>query len=428
MADTILPQESGVRTHKLGSKRTEVTAEALQLKDWKSDTEIALLVQTPGKYRIGPRVTLVCDKPGRGAAELRYMRDGRTRWMGLGGWPEVSVAEMRRKAEAAIELRTQGIDPLEKKAADKRAAAVAAAKAMTFGQVTARFLTVRESGWRNPKHRQQWRNTLTTYATPINDLPVSEIDTPAVLSVLTPIWTTKPETGSRVAGRIEAILDYAGVQGWRDRNMANPARWKGNLEWALPAKSKVRKVKHHAALPYRELPAFMRVLDTRQGIAGLALRFLILTAARSGEVRLARWSEIDLKAKVWVIPEGRMKAERQHRVPLSAAAIAVLRDAEQLRNAKDGLLFEGMKQNNPLSDMTLGAVLRRLGRADLTVHGFRSTFRDWCAESNYSREVAEAALAHVQGDKTEAAYFRSDLFDQRRKLMDAWARFCSSKA
>jgi len=427
MADTILPRAGATQTGK-GIRRPTGATEAWQAKGWKSDAEIGRLVQIPGKYRIGPRVTLVCDKPGRGAAELRYMHEGRTRWMGLGGWPEVSVAAMRRKAEAAIELRAQGVDPLEQRAADKRAAAVAVAKAMTFSQVTARFLVVRESSWRSPKHRQQWHNSLATYAVSINDLPVSEIDTPAVLRVLTPIWPTKPETGSRVAGRIEAILDYAGVQGWRDRNMANPARWKGNLEWALPAKNKVRKVVHHAALPYPELPAFLRVLDTRQGIAGLALRLLILTAVRSGEVRLARWSEIDLQTKVWIIPAERMKAARQHRVPLSAAAIAVLRDVEPLRTAGDSLIFEGMKQNTPLSDMTLSAVLRRLGRGELTVHGFRSTFRDWCAESNYPRELAEAALAHTLGDKTEAAYFRSDLFDQRRKLMDGWARFCGSKA
>ena len=188
----------------------------------------------------------------------------------------------------------------------------------------------------------------------------------------------------------------------------------------------MRKVKHHAALPHQELPTFMRVLATRQGLAGLALRFLILTGARSGEVRLACWSEIDLTAKVWRIPEDRMKGGRPHRVPLSAAAIAVLRQVEPAHSTEGGLIFEGMKKGTPLSDMTLGAVLKRLGRGDLTVHGFRSTFRDWCAEQNYPRELAEAALAHVTGDKTEAAYFRSDLLDQRRKLMDAWAVFATA--
>jgi integrase len=411
----------GKPTHKSASTVFEV----LKARDWLTDPEIAELVQQPGKYRIGPRVTLACARPGRGTAELRYMLHGRTRWMGLGGWPEVSVVEIRRKAEAAVELLHQGIDPLEQKAAEKQAAAVAAARSTTFARAASRYLADNETAWRNPKHRAQWRSTLTTYAASIANTPVADIDTPAVYAAISPIWSGKPETASRVRGRIEAVLGYAIAQRWRPG--PNPATWKGNLEHLLPKKGKVRVVKHHAALPYHELPEFMRELATRDGVAVLALRFLILTAARSGEVRLARWNEVDLRRDVWVVPPSRMKAHREHRVPLSKTALAVLQGMQPLRQSGDSLIFPGMKRDTPLSDMTMTAVLRRMGRGDLTAHGFRSTFRTWCAEETSTpNHVAEQALAHAIGNAVEAAYRRGDLFAKRVELMDAWGNYCGN--
>jgi integrase len=417
---------AGKPTHKPAAGQSARSVEQLKASGWLTDAQIARLVQTPGPYRIGPRVTLRSDRPGRGSAELRFMRNGRTRWMGLGGWPEVLVAEMRHKADAAMDLLRQGIDPLEQKAADKQAAAVAAARAISFSQAAERYLAGHAAAWRNPKHRQQWQNTLATHARAIADIPVADIDAPAVLRVLTPIWTSVPETASRLRGRIEAVLDFARVQKWRDG--PNPATWKGNLALVLPARSKVRAVKHHAALPWPELPEFLTRLVGGQGVAALALQFLILTAVRSGEVRGARWAEIDLAKRTWSIPPGRMKAGKEHRVPLSDAALDVLRQVAPWRRADD-LVFPGMKRGAPLSDMSLTAVLRRTGRGDLTVHGFRSSFRDWVAETtHYPNHVVEQALAHTIGNQVEAAYRRGDLFSKRQELMAAWARYCSGVA
>jgi integrase len=344
--------------------------------------------------------------------------------MGLGSAGDIGLGMARDQASAARLLLTQGIDPIDHRDAQKAAAKVEAAKAITFETFAGQFMNDHDAGLKNAKHRQQWRNTLATYAYPvIGRVPVSEIDTPMVLKVLQPIWNTRPETASRVRGRIEVILDAAKVSQLRDGD--NPARWRGHLSLVLPALSKVRAVEHHAALDWRELPAFVANLREREGVAAQALLSAILCASRSGEVRLARWREIDIENKVWTIPADRMKARRIHRVPLSAPAIALL---EAMPRRDDGdLIFPGAVKGKPMSDMTLTAVLRRMKRGDLTAHGFRSTFKDWCRErTNFADVLSEMALAHVTGTKTQQAYGRSDLFDARRPLMDAWASYATS--
>jgi integrase len=298
---------------------------------------------------------------------------------------------------------------------------------ITFSQVANAYIAAHERSWRNAKHRQQWRSTLDTYADPLlGRLPVAQVMVGDVMRALEPIWYARTETASRLRGRIEAVLDYAAARGWRTSE--NPARWRGHLDNLLPARSKVAKVKHHTALPWREIGAFMATLAKEQGVSALALRFAIMTAARTSEVIGARWSEINLNEAVWTVPAGRMKAYREHRVPLSEGALEVLRTMANVRTHQkaDGFVFPGGKPSKPLSSMALLMLLRRMGRGDLTAHGFRSTFRDWCAEAtNYPREVAEAALAHTLRDKTEAAYQRGDLMEKRRRLMAEWATFCS---
>ena len=292
---------------------------------------------------------------------------------------------------------------------------------MTFDQCADAYLAAHRAGWRNAKHAAQWSSTLATYVSPIfGNLPVQAIDVALVTKALEPIWTAKPETASRMRGRIESILDWAKVRGYRDGE--NPARWRGHLDHLLPARAKVSKVRHHAALPYDELAGFMGKLRAQGGTSARALEFAILTAARTGEVIGARWAEIDLPGKTWTIPAERMKAGREHRVPLSAAALAILETQAAL--TENEFVFPG-QQRAGLSDMALWMALRAMGRDDLTVHGFRSTFRDWAAErTNFPREVAEGALAHSLTDKVEAAYRRGDLFDKRRRLMTAWADHC----
>jgi integrase len=288
------------------------------------------------------------------------------------------------------------------------------------------YIAAHEGSWRNPKHRQQWRNTLAAEAYPhMGELPAADVDTAHVMAALEPIWRTKPETATRLRGRIEAVLAYAKARGWRSGE--NPARWRGHVANMLPKRSKVAPVVHHAALPWRDVAAFMADLRAEGGLAPRALELTILTAARSGEVLNARWPEFDLDEAVWTVPAERMKGGKQHRVPLAPAAVALLRSLLVLRDAKRGdWVFPGARTARPLSNMAMEMVLRRMERGDLTVHGFRSSFRDWCAESTgYQREVAEAALAHTLGDKVEAAYRRGDLFEKRRRLMEDWATFCA---
>ena len=358
----------------------------------------------------------------------RYMLDGRPRWMGLGPLAIYGLQDARARALDARRLRHEGIDPIEARKDRRMRARLDAAKAITFKECAETYIKAHRAGWRNAKHAAQWEATLATYAERvIGCLPVAAIDTALVLKVLEPIWTTKPETAGRVRGRIECILDWAKVRGYRAGE--NPARWRGHLDKLLPARSKVRRVEHHAALPYAELPSFLANLREQEGIAACALEFLILTAARTGEVIGARWSELDLLDKTWTVPAVRMKAHREHRVPLSARALDIVQKLSALRPADEAVdfVFPGGKAGAPLSNMAFLMLLRRMERADLTAHGFRSTFRTWAAErTGFQREVIQAALAHTMESKVEVAYQRGDLFEKRRRLMTAWGDFCAS--
>ena len=389
----------------------------------------------PGRYGDGNGLYLFVRSAEARFWVFRYTRGGKMREMGLGrAGPDdaaVKLVEARERAADLLKLVRAGIDPLNQRDDEaKKAAAeaqLAAIRGITFRTVAERYLEAHEKTWRNPKHRTQWRNTLDTYAHPhFGDLPVGDIGTEHVLAALEPIWRVKPETATRVRGRIESVLDYATARDWRAGE--NPARWRGHLANLLPARGKVAPVEHHAALPWADIGAFLPLLKTQAGVAAHALHFLILTAARSGEVLGARWAEIDLATKLWTVPAARMKAGREHRVPLSEPALAVMKDMAKLR-ARDSIeafVFPGATEDRPLSIMAMTMVLRRMKRGDLTVHGFRSTFRDWVGEATGTpREVAEAALAHALADKTEAAYARGDLFAKRVRLMDSWAKFCA---
>jgi integrase len=391
----------------------------------------------PGRYCDGDGLYLLVKKSGARFWVFRYKVNGsKLREAGLGrageGRNSVRLAEARDKASALFRQVKNGVDPLAARdaagAAAKAAAQDAAGKRVTFREAARRFIDGHTPSWRNPKHAAQWGATIATYVNPdFGDLPVGDIATAHVLAAVEPIWLTKPETASRLRGRIERILDFAKTRGWRLGE--NPAAWKGHLALILPARSKVRKVEHHAALPWREIGEFMLSLKGQAGVGARALRFAILTAARSGEVRGARWSEIDMSAATWVVPADRMKGGREHRVPLSGPAFDILREMAQVRvsNEPDALVFPGRDAGRPLSDMSLTAVLRRMGRGELTAHGFRSSFRDWAAETTaYPAELVEMALAHAVGNKVEAAYRRGDLFEKRRRLMDDWATHCST--
>ncbi len=350
----------------------------------------------------------------------------RVREMGLGSaatGSEVTLADARAQAAEARQLVKSGLDPIEERV--KAAAAAAAAKegAVTFAVAADRLIESMESGWRNAKHRQQWRNTLATYAAPISDMPVESIGLDDVLGVLAPIWQEKPETASRVRGRIERVLAYAKTRGWREG--VNPAVWRGNLDTVLPKQDRLTRG-HHKALPYSDVPAFMAELRERDALSARLLEFTILTACRTGETIGARWDEIDWNKAVWTIPKERMKAKVQHRVPLSDAALAILAPLREV--AISDYVFPGQKPSKPLSTMTMLALLRRMGHGgEITTHGFRSAFSDWCSErTGFSAELREMALAHTIANKAEAAYRRGDLLDKRRELMEAWADWCQS--
>ena len=355
----------------------------------------------------------------------RFMLEGRAREMGLGPLHTVSMAEARSKARDCRKQVLEGIDPIEARQGKRAAARLAAATAMTFEQCGDAYIAAQKAGWKNPKHAAQWPSTLSTYVYPVfGALPVQAIDTGLVMKAIEPIWTAKPETASRVRGRIESVLDWAKARGYREGE--NPARWKGHLENLLPARSKVATVEHHAALPYPEIADFIASLREQKGIAARALEYLILTAARTSEVIGATWAEIDLEARLWTIPGSRMKAGREHRVPLSEPVLAIL---DQLAKARTGeFVFPGWRMGKPLSNMAMLKLLGRMGRGDLTAHGFRSTFSDWAAEqTNTPSEVREMALAHTVSDKVEAAYRRGDLFLKRRELAEAWAKYCEAR-
>jgi len=385
----------------------------------------------PGRYGDGDGLYLLVRDNGTAFWLFRYVLGGKMREMGLGrarGRNAVALADARAAAAPLHRLVLNGVDPLNQRKAEAEAARAAAqaeqARAITFRTVAGYYIDAHEAGWRNTKHALQWRATLKSYVFDrFGDIPVGKVGTAEVLAALEPIWTTKPETASRVRGRIEAVLDYAKTREWRSGE--NPAAWRGHLDNLLPARSKVAKVEHHAALPWRDIAAFMIDLRQQNGVGARALEFAIVTAARSGEVRGATWGEIDLDDALWVIAAERMKAAREHRVPLSEPALALLRQMAELRTdaSPDGIVFPGMRRRQPLSDMSLTAVLRRMGRGDLTAHGFRSSFSDWCAETGRPSDIREAALAHVVGDKAVAAYQRGDLLERRRELMAAWVAF-----
>lgn len=374
----------------------------------------------PGLHFVGgvAGLALQVTSPGARSWILRVMIAGKRREMGLGGFPDVTLAGAKDAARAARLKIREGIDPIDDVKARRSALSAARAAAMTFSEAAMAYISTMEVKWTNSKHASQWRNTLATYAYPvIGNIYVRDIDPSHVMRVLEPIWLTKTETATRLRGRLEKILDWSRVRGYRDGE--NPARWRGHLDLLLPTPGKVQKIEHHPALPFTKIGDFMSKLREQEGSGARALEFAILTAARSGEVRGAVWDEVDLIAATWTIPASRMKAKREHRVALSDEALALL---ESLPRSGD-LIFPNRK-GEKLSDMTLTAVLRRMERSDITAHGFRSTFRDWCSEhTNYPREVAEMALAHTIGDKVEAAYRRGDLFEKRRLMMRDWGKF-----
>ncbi|WP_087724472.1 tyrosine-type recombinase/integrase [Pandoraea sp. PE-S2T-3] len=378
----------------------------------------------PGLYSDGAGLYLQITRGGVKSWLFRYMRNRQARGMGLGPVHTVSLSDARIKALEVRKLLLEGVDPLDAKQQNRASTEASALKTTTFDECATAYIDVHSSGWKNAKHADQWRNTLATYASPyFGSLPIADIDTGLVMKVLEPIWISKTETASRLRGRIESVLDWATARGHRTGE--NPARWKGHLDHLLPKRSKVQAVVHHAALPYVDAPKFMVQLRATNTMAAKALELLILTATRTSEVIEARWDEFDLRAEIWRIPAERMKAGKEHRIPLSPAAKVLL---EHMRSIKQNeFVFPGQRKDKPLSNMALLQLLKRMGRTDLTAHGFRSTFRDWVGETtHYPREVAEAALAHLLKDKAEAAYARGDLFEKRAAMMTDWSAHLAS--
>ena len=380
-------------------------------------------IKEAGMHGDGAGLWLKVTAGGSKSWILRYTMAGRERWTGLGPYPDVSLVEARDKAMAWRKQVRAGADPMKAKQEALAATRIEQAKTVTFAWCAAQYIESHRAGWKNVKHAEQWVSTLAMYAEPVmGKMNVALVDTEHVVRVLQPIWNSKPETASRLRGRIESILSWASAR--RLRSGDNPARWKGHLDSLFPARTKISRTRHFAALPWKDTRAFIISLNAQAGVGALALRFTILTAARSGEVRGMVWDEVDLSARLWVIPAERMKAGREHRIPLSDAAVALLRQQEQVLLAGVNLVFPSVRDHKPLSDMTLTAVLRRMQRNDLTVHGFRSTFRDWAAEAtDYPQEMAEMALAHVVSNKVEAAYRRGDMLEKRREMMQKWAEF-----
>lgn len=376
-------------------------------------------ITEPGRHPVGtvPGLMLLVRINGVKGWILRTVIRGKRADIGLGGYPAVTLADATKAAREKREAIANGKDPRAEKKAAKAAL-------MTFSKAAGEYIALHRAGWKNAKHAQQWENTLETYVFPtIGNLPVKEVETPHVLEILTPHWTTKNETMVRVRNRIELVLSWTMASGHRERGL-NPAAWRGHLDQALPKPSKVNKRQHHASMPWPDLPAFMQKLALIEGMGARALAFIILTAVRSGEALGATWAEIDLDAKVWTIPAERMKAGRTHRVPLSDRAVNLLEALPRMDG--EPLVFFGQKKGRPLSDMTLTMMLRR-NAPGYTTHGFRSTFRDWAAENtSHPGEVAEMALAHAVGNATEAAYRRGDLFAKRVVLMADWARYVTT--
>ena len=395
-------------------------------------------LKAPGLHSDGGGLYLQISANGARSWIFRYRMGGRKtpRDMGLGSLNDVSLAAARLNAAAKRGQIQQGIDPIEARKRDKVVAALDLSKAITFKDCAEAYIAAHREGWRNEKHAAQWTATLEAYAYPkLGKLPVRDVDVGHVLKVLEQkcddlegkptFWSGKTETASRVRGRIEVILDWAKVRQYRAGE--NPARWRGNLEHSLPARNKVQKVTHHAALPYAEMGTFMQSLRHEEATAARALEFLILTATRTSEAIGVRWDEIDQDKALWVIPADRMKTGKEHRIPLSAPALAIIKQLAKTKESE--FVFPGVKKGKALSTNALLKHLTRMDRNDITAHGFRSTFRDWAAEStNYPRDVAEMALAHTIGDKVEAAYRRGDLMEKRKRMMDDWAKFCGTVA
>lgn len=381
-------------------------------------------LKLPGNHAVGgvAGLYLYVNESNARSWILRAMVGGKRRHMGLGGFPDVTLAQAREKARQAREVIAQGMDPIAERLANKSALLARQSLEKTFRQAVQSYLEVHGDTWKNSKHRAQWNSTIETYAHPVmGHLLLRDIGQEQILQVLEPIWKSKTETASRVRGRIESVLDWATARKYRAGD--NPARWKGHLDKLLAAPSKVNTVKHHRALAVVETESFVTELRKRSGTAARALEFAIFCAARSGEVRGATWSEISIEARLWTVPAARMKAGKAHRVPLSDAALLALGE----RGEKNGVdLIFPASRGKPLSDMSMTAVMRRM-KVDAVPHGFRSTFRDWVGEhTNFPRELAEQALAHVLESKVEAAYRRGDALEKRRAMMNAWAVFCTT--
>ncbi|MDH6150519.1 MULTISPECIES: tyrosine-type recombinase/integrase [Paraburkholderia] len=383
-------------------------------------------VTKPGKHPVGGVAGLylkVTDTASKSWV-LRVSVAGKRREIGLGAYPGVGLADAQKKAQQTRDEIVNGIDPvLQRKEAASRLRASQALET-TFEDAAKRFVKAKEPEWRNTKHGAQWTYTLEEFAYPvIGKMMVRHVTREHVTEILEPIWATKTETASRLRGRLEAVLDWARVKGFRDEGI-NPAAWRGNLDKLLSAPKKTKRVRNHPALPIVQMGVFMEKLRATEGVSARCLEFAILTGARSGEARFAEWSEIDLEKQIWAVPAEKMKAKKEHRVPLSSAAVKLIKSIER----KDGadLVFPSPRAGGALSDMSLLAIMRRQG-LKATPHGFRSTFRDWAGEyTNYPRELAEVALAHIKGDATEAAYWRGDVLEKRRRLMTDWAEFCAT--
>lgn len=379
-------------------------------------------ISKPGWYADGQGLYLQVSPSGSKSWVYRYETGGKEKRHGLGSLHNTSLEAARNAAQACRELRRDGIDPIAHKRQQGAEKLLEEAKGITFKECALAYIDSHKASWKNSKHASQWSNTLETYAFPVmGSLPVQKIDVGLVMKVLEPIWYEKTETATRVRQRIENILDWARARNYRTGE--NPALWRGHLDKLLPKRTKLQKVKHFAAMPYADLPDYVRSLRKVNTLTAKALAFTILTATRSSETREAKWDEIDLETGIWNIPAERMKAGKIHRVPLTGECIAILKEAAKFKR-DDNFVFPGMRNKRPVSD---GALLKlvKQDHPTLTVHGFRSSFRDWCAEmTNYPREIAEAALAHTLKDKTEAAYQRGDILEKRRKLMDAWSDYC----
>jgi integrase len=376
----------------------------------------------PGLHADGGGLYLQISPTGSKSWKYRYSIQSRVRDMGVGALADVSLAQARELAAQNRKLAKQGVDPLAQRHQERAAKALEAARAITFRDMAAMYIEGRRASWRSPKHALQWEATLKTYAFPyFGHLPVQDIDTGLVMKALEPIWYSKTETAGRVRERIEAVLDAAKARGWREGE--NPARWRGHIKLLLPEPTSIKKVRHHRALSYPDIGAFMATLRKEKCQSARALELLILTATRTSEVLGARWAEMDLEQGIWTIPAARIKAGREHRIPLSTPVLALLRQLQDERI--DEYVFPGGKKGSPLSNMALLVLMKRMGRTDIVPHGFRSTFRDWAAEqTSFPREVAEMALAHAIENKVEAAYRRGDLIVKRQKLMAAWANYC----